>query len=176
MATLLVLTVIGEDRPGLVEAISRTIAGHGGNWLESRMSRLANRFAGILLVSVAEAAAAPLSEALLDLESEGLRITVEASTPDAPVVGYRTVKLELVGQDRLGIIHEISEALARHRVSIDELVTEILSASWSGERLCQISAELRMPRDLDPALLRQDLEDLANEFMVELLLDDSPKS
>ncbi len=176
MATSLVLTVIGVDRPGLVEALSRTVVEHGGNWLKSRMSRLANRFAGILLVSVPETNAAALKTALLALESEGLRIAVEESAPDTTVLTYRTVKLELVGQDRAGIIHEISEVLAQHRVSIDELVTEVQSASWSGETLCQVNTELRVPRDLSTAILRDVLEDIANEFMVEITLDDLPTS
>lgn len=175
MATLLVLTVIGEDRPGLVETISRTVSEHGGSWQESRMARLANRFAGILLVSVPENSAGALSDALQALESEGLRITVESGTAETPAADYRAAKLEIVGHDRDGIIRDISEALSRHRVSIDDLETEICSASWSGDSLCRVKAELRVPSGVDPALLRGDLEDLANEFMVELLLDDSPK-
>lgn len=174
MPTPLVLTVIGEDRPGLVEAISRTISEHGGNWQESRMARLANRFAGILLASVPDPSADALVEALLALKSEGLQITVESGAEESPVVGFRTAKLEIVGHDRQGIIHDVSESLTRHRVSIDDLETEITSASWSGDTLCRLKAELRVPVDLDAALLRADLEDLANEFMVELLLDDSP--
>lgn len=175
MATLLVMTVIGEDRPGLVEAISRTVSEHGGSWQESRMARLANRFAGILLVSVPEASAALLTDALLALKSEGLHVNVEPGIGETPAADYRPAKLEIVGHDRQGIIRDISEALARHRVSIDDLETDVSSASWSGDPLCRVKAELRVPRGLDPAVLRRDLEDLANEFMVELLLDDSPK-
>ncbi len=176
MATPLVLTVIGKDRPGLVETVSRTIAEYEGNWQDSRMARLANRFAGILLVSVPEARAMALTDALLALKAEGLHVAVEAAAAEVPVIDYRGAKLEIVGHDRQGVIHDIAESLARHRVSIDDLETEITSASWSGDSLCHIKAELRVPRDLDPALLRADLESLANEYMVELLLDDSPRT
>ena len=48
--TDLVLTLIGPDRPGLVEAVAEVVAAHGGNWLESRMARLAGKFAGILRI------------------------------------------------------------------------------------------------------------------------------
>ena len=41
MEESLVMTVMGEDRPGLVEALARTVSERGGNWLESRMSHLA---------------------------------------------------------------------------------------------------------------------------------------
>jgi len=173
MASLLVLTAIGEDRPGLVEALSRTVEAHGGNWLESRMSRLANRFAGILLVSVPEVSAAALQAALCGLESEGLKVTVETSAPEAPAVALRTVRLELVGQDRAGIIRQVAEALARHGISIDELVTGVESASWSGETHCRITAELRLPAAVDLDRLRQGLEELANELMVDIAFDEA---
>ena len=48
----LVLTLIGPDRPGLVEAVAQPIAANGGNWLESRMAHLGGKFAGILRVDV----------------------------------------------------------------------------------------------------------------------------
>jgi len=50
----LVLTVIGPDRPGLVESLSQAIAQQEGNWLESRMARMAGQFAGILRVNIEE--------------------------------------------------------------------------------------------------------------------------
>src|SRR4051812_3506563 len=40
----LVMTIIGPDRPGLVELLASLVAEHGGNWLESRMSHLAGQF------------------------------------------------------------------------------------------------------------------------------------
>lgn len=172
MAISLVLTVIGADKPGLVEVLSRTLAAHQANWLESRMSRLASRFAGILLASVPAGNLDALKTALAALEGEGLRIVIEESGADTALREYRTVKLELIGADRAGIVHEISEALARQGVSIDDLVTEVLSASWSGEKLFQAAAELRVPREVATADLRAVLEDLANELMVDIALDE----
>ena len=59
----LVLTVIAKDQPGLVERLAQCVADHGGNWLESRMSRMAGQFAGILRVAVPAKAHAELVEA-----------------------------------------------------------------------------------------------------------------
>ena len=50
--TDLVLTLIGPDRPGLVESLAKRVTAHGGNWVESRMAHLAGQFAGILRVEV----------------------------------------------------------------------------------------------------------------------------
>ena len=80
MDASLVLTILGPDRPGLVEAVSQTIAEHGGSWQESSMARLAGRFAGVLLVSIDEARAEALTTALRGLESAGLSVVVERSS------------------------------------------------------------------------------------------------
>lgn len=176
MMTSLVLTLIGEDRPGLVRALSEQVAALGGNWLESRMARLAGKFAGILLVSVPEANADALAAALRELESQGLRITIEKGIGEVetPVQGYRMLKLDLVGQDRPGIVRDISQALAGRGVSIEELTTEYISGSWSGENLFQAAARLRVPRNVALDELRELLEGLANELMVDIVLDEVP--
>ena len=52
MRTSLVLTIIGDDRPGIVEQLAEEVLDAGANWEESRMARLAGKFAGLLRVSV----------------------------------------------------------------------------------------------------------------------------
>ncbi len=80
----LVLTVIGRDRPGLVSAVSETIAAGGGNWLDTRMASLAGQFAGMLLVAIAPEKADALAESLRKLETKGLRLIIEKSDEPAP--------------------------------------------------------------------------------------------
>jgi len=170
LSVSLVLTLIGEDKPGLVELLSQTVTAHEGNWLESRMSRMAGRFAGILRASVPEASAAALVAALESLESHGLRVVVERSeqrdAEDAP----RRVPLELVGADRPGIIREISRALANRSINVDELLTECSSAPMSGEILFVARASLRIPRGALLDELHDALEEIADELMIELTL------
>src|SRR3954470_8605141 len=95
----LTLTLIARDRPGLVQSLSERIAAAGGNWLESRMARLAGQFAGILLVEVPAAEVERLGAGLQALASEGLRATVERGLGEEPPAPHRTLLLELVGQD-----------------------------------------------------------------------------
>ena len=83
----LILTVIGPDRPGLVRALASAVAARGGSWLESRMARLAGQFAGIVLVEAPDS----LADDLRALESEGLRITVQSASGEAPAAGIRRV-------------------------------------------------------------------------------------
>lgn len=167
----LVLTVIGSDKPGLVEALSQTIADHDGNWLESRMAHLAGRFAGILRVSAPAETIEDLTRALEALGKRGLRVAVERSDTDDDVPSDRLVRLELVGNDRPGIIREVSQALARRKVNVEELATECTSAPMAGGRLFRATAEIRMPEGLTLDDLASELEEIAHDLIVDIHLD-----
>jgi glycine cleavage system regulatory protein len=166
----LVLTLIGPDRPGLVEAVAEPIAAHGGNWLESRMAHLAGQFAGILRVEVPDAKAAALVEALRRLEARGLRITVESEPRPAAPAPRRTLLVDLVGLDRPGIVREISHVLAERGVNIEELVTDRTPAPMSAELLFRSRARVNVPQGLDATELRSRLEKLAQDLMVQVTL------
>ena len=159
----MILTVIGPDRPGLVRALAQTVAAHGGSWLESRMARLSGQFAGIVLVDAEDS----LVPALQALEQEGLRIVVQSGAPVLPAGGERLV-LEVVGNDRPGIVHDIARVLAIHAVNIEELTTSIASGSFSGETLFRATAFVRAPDEAAVAAIRSGLEHLGNEMMVDI--------
>jgi glycine cleavage system regulatory protein len=168
----LVATVIGEDRSGLVESIARAVAAHGGNWVESRMSRLAGRFAGILRVEVPAGRSADLAEALRGLGAAGLTVVVEPSVGGERTGDARRLELELVGQDRPGIVREISGVLVRHGVSVDELATECSSAPESGGALFRATAALHVPASVATGDLRAALERIADDLMVDVVLEE----
>jgi glycine cleavage system regulatory protein len=168
--TSLVLTVIGEDKPGIVEHIADLVLAAGANWEESRMARLAGRFAGILRVDVDSTRAAQLESALRNLESRGLRIVVESGTvvEDTPV---RVIRLEVVGHDRPGIVRDISRVLAERGINIEELETEVTSAPDSGDTLFRARARLAMPPAISIDTLRTLLESLALDLMVDVTVE-----
>jgi glycine cleavage system regulatory protein len=173
MSVSLVVTFSGPDRPGLVEALSRTFFEHGANWDASRMARLGNQFAGVLLASVPEARLDDLKTALNKVAGEGLHVSIAVAEAAAPS-GERSVRLELVGQDRPGVVHEFAEALASHGVSITEMDARTFSASWTGETLFRATVELSVPEGQTLDELQRALERLANEMMIELKLSDAP--
>jgi glycine cleavage system regulatory protein len=156
----------------LVELVSAVVEEHGGDWVESRMSRLAGEFAGILRVSVPAASADALSEGLEGLRSEGLRVVVERGFEDAVEEGH-VILLELIGSDRPGIVHKISEALAARGVNVDELNTECEGAPWSGGTLFKAMARLRAPTALDLDQLRESLEAIAGDLMVDISIGEA---
>lgn len=172
MARALVLTVIGEDRPGLVEALSERIAEHEGNWDESRMARLAGHFAGVVQIHLPESRARGFVDSLPDLAERGLTVSVVDSDWSLVTVDHRrSIRLELVGQDRAGIVRDISSALARLAVSVQDLRTVVESAPMTGEPLFRAVAELAPPDDVDVDRIRSALEALADELMVDVHLE-----
>ena len=170
----LVLTVIGDDRPGLVEKLATAISQHEGNWLESSMSHLSGKFAGIVCVSIADSQLASLKEKLANLP--GLRVTAEESETDPEaesVTGNRRLKLSLVGHDRIGIVREVSQVLAQHSINVESLNTHTASAPMSAAILFHATAELTASPTLDVRVLTADLELLSNDLMVDITLDES---
>jgi glycine cleavage system regulatory protein len=170
----LVLTAIGDDRPGLVEALSRVISTHDGSWAESAMSRLGGKFAGIVRVAVPQQRLAGLRAALAELAA--LRVYVEeTAAPAAPAAGRR-LHFTLVGQDRVGIVREVAQVLARHAVNVEKLTTGTESAAMSGETLFRAEAELLADAAVDADDLRADLERLSHDLIVDITLDEMRRS
>lgn len=168
----LVLTVICDDRPGIVARLSHLLEKHGGNWTDSSMLSLAGKFAGILLAHVPSGQSEALIQELQQLQGEGMQITVHRSTGATASADTRQVVLELLGQDRPGIVRDITAILSRHGVNVLELDSSCESASMSGEMLFKARARLLIPQDLSRDTLRADLEQLANELMVDINLQD----
>ena len=168
MATF-ILTVIGDDRPGLVSALSAPIKAHGASWERSQMSRLAGKFAGIVLVTVDDERHDALVEDLTALEAQGLQIALERTDEPIERESLR-LQLELLGADRPGIVAEISASLAARGVSIEELRTDVRDAPMAGGTLFEASAVLHAPPTTSTEALRSVLEGLADELMVEISL------
>jgi glycine cleavage system regulatory protein len=169
MRESLVLTVIGPDRTGLVEALAERISAAGGNWEASRMAQLAGQFAGILLVTVDRARTDELVASLRGLGGAGLQVTAQPSSGAPPAGGTQQVFLELTGDDRVGIVRDVARILADHGVNVEELESMVLSAPMSGEPLFSARAVLKVPTTVALADLRTALEALASELMVDLV-------
>ncbi len=167
----LVLSVIGDDRPGLVSALSDAVASHGGNWEQSQLAKLAGKFAGIVAVAVPRARADALIAAVTALD--GLLEVSVHETDVLPPAGDESVAqtIALLGSDRPGIVQEISAALNRTGVSITKLTTGTREAPMSGGTLFEARMDVLIPADADTAAIRNDLEAIAAELLVDLDVD-----
>jgi glycine cleavage system regulatory protein len=168
MTTPLVLTFIGRDRPGLVNAIAERIADAGGTWLESRLVRLAGEFAGVVLVAAPQDKFEALAATLAGLEAAGLRVTISPSVPAAAASSKRLIAVSLVGAERPGIVRDVTEALTRLGVNIEEFSSGVEGEPFTGAEMFRASLSIRLPDGLAVDALRKTLERLAAEIMVDL--------
>lgn len=178
-----VFTVLGDDRPGLVDHLSGTVSQHHGNWERSQMARLGGKFAGIVQVSVPDHHADELRTALEALDHPGtldvsVDITIEhtisagAGSGDDIDDGHggRRLVVSLVGTDRPGLVHAVSAAMAEVGANIDELITSTTDAPMSGDPLFEATATVTLPREVDVDALRASIEALADRLMVDIAL------
>ena len=173
MTTPLVLSFVGDDRPGLVNAISDAVAAHGGTWLESRSVRLAGKFAGVVLVRIPDENLIPLESALAKLAPSGLRVSVERGAAAEAQKPARIVSLGILGRERAGIVRDVTQALTRLGVNIEEFASGLEGEPFTGAEMFRAHARLSVPEGLELDDLRKALERLAGEIMVDLAVGDS---
>jgi glycine cleavage system regulatory protein len=163
--TRILLTVMGADRPGLTEALAAAVLEAGGNWLESYLSRLGGKFVGSALVDLSPSGVERLRANLEHSIASGLR--VELVPADEDTDPGEVVELTLTGQDRPGIVHEISAVLARLGANIVELETRTEPSAWSGAEMFRARTRLTLPEGLTHDALQGALEALSGDLMVD---------
>ena len=165
MLIKIILTVIGSDRPGLTEALAGAVLAAGGNWLESRLSRLGGKYVGSVLVELPDDAVEALRSGVAHVDAAGLKVEIVVAGDAAPT-GTR-MDFSLVGQDRAGIVLEVSAVLTRLGVNIEELETGTEDEAWSGNRLFRAEAQLLLPPKVAADDVQAALEAISGEIMVD---------
>lgn len=165
--TTLVLTLVGADRSGLVSAVADVVAAHDGNWERSQLAELAGAFAGVVQVSVPDARTAELRAALAGLDGL-LSIAAHDGVEPSGSGGRRELVVSVLGNDRAGIVRDISAVLHRRGLSIEEMTTETRDAAMYGGRLFEARVVARSPEPDATAAVRADLERLATEIQVDI--------
>lgn len=167
MSATLIISVMADDKPGLVETLARIVNDNHGNWLASQMAQMAGKFAGILQVAVSQDHSAALIAALEALNKQGWKVMVDNSLA-APKVQTQDYRLSVIGNDRPGIVREVSQTLAKNGVNVLKLNTDCESAAMSAEALFKAEILMRMPADFDVDDLASQLENLSNDMMVDI--------
>ena len=163
-----VLTIIGNDKSGLVDGLAKVVKEYDGNWLESRMANLAGKFSGIVLVSINAEKGDAFEVAVGDLQTEtGLSVRATA-IEDIPKEGCHTQSLTLVANDRPGILSELTSILATLGINVEELATDCSPAPMSSHVLFNAKAKISIPDNLTTDQVRAELETLADDLMVEI--------
>lgn len=167
MKSYLIMTILGSDRPGLVNSLADTVAKHGGNWLDSRMARLAGQFAGIVRI---ECPAAAVDGLLHELQTPGIAgLTVQAVREAvAEAVTRQTLVVDVMGNDRPGIVRELSAAIAQAGGNVEELTTGLESAPMSGQPMFRARGVISIPENVAASALTTAIESLGGDLTVDV--------
>jgi glycine cleavage system regulatory protein len=164
-----VLSVSGSDRPGLTEALAAAVLAAGGNWLESHLSQLGGLYVGSVLVEVAADRVEALRAAVRAVDAQGLEVRLAPAVAGPAALG-EALQLRLVGQDRPGIVRQVTAALSGLGVNIEAFETRISAEPHSGAPLFHMEARLRLPAGLDAGEAQAALEAISGEIMVDIAL------
>lgn len=166
MTTRVILSVAGSDRPGLTQTLANAVLAANGNWLESHLSRLGGTYVGSVLVALDPANLAVLEDHIRAVDASGLRVSVvpAGDTPDAQGT---PLWVELVGQDRPGIVREVTTVLSELAVNIERFSTGTENSAHSGELLFRMNALVTIPQDRSADDIQAALEAISGEIMVD---------
>ena len=166
---LLVLSVVGSDRPGLTRALAAAVLSAGGNWLESHLSRLGGLYVGSVLVELAADGADRLRAAVREVDAQGLEVRIAPADAGVAMAG-EAIQFSLVGQDRPGIVNQVSAVLSGLGANIETFDTWIGAEPHSGAALFHMESRIRLPPELDASRVQAALEEISTEIMVDISL------
>ena len=166
MKVSVILMVVGSDRPGLTQSLADAVMAAGGNWLESHLARLGDKYVGSVLVELPGDRLGDLKAAASRIDAIGFKVSILPASDDAARLG-QPLAFELVGRDRPGIVQEVTTALADLSVNIEELETSTEEGAMEGGTLFRARASVLVPEGTDPAVVRGALEGISGEIMVD---------
>jgi len=177
MNKTVICSFIGNDKTGIVELLAKTVSDCSGNWLESSMAKLAGHFAGIIRVSIDEEKVGSLRSALNELAKNGL--SIQLTLPDTESANEclnaasaeRALQLTIIGNDRPGIVYEVSQALVAAKINVVNMQTHLSSAPMSGDSLFHSTMSLTNENELDLDALELQLEKIAERLSIEIDLE-----
>jgi glycine cleavage system transcriptional repressor len=170
MRTQLLITSIGEDRPGIVARLTEVFVANSANLEESRMAILGGEFAAIMLVSAPAEKTPGLEKDLAKLQAEGISAIsrkTEFLNPNR-FQGYASYEISLSGADHEGIVHQVSSFLHDQSINIQSVDTTVVNAPVSGTPLFQMKAHIQVPPAISESQLRKKLNEIADQESVDI--------
>lgn len=161
----LVITIMGKDKPGLVDALAKCIYKHQGNWQGSSFAHMAGLFTGFVEVHVAENQQSELIEALNDITDLSVQSVVAASEHTS---FDTTLSVNIMGNDKTGIVQELTSVLNQFNLNILSFNSTCESAPNWGSLMFKADVVIAVPQSFDDGALQDALEALANDLVVEI--------
>ena len=170
MQRSIVFTFICNDKPGIVDKLSSIIARNDGNWQESRMTKLAGKFTGIVQIGISETGLPSLKQELQQLAANDFSLLFDDITPETAPSPSQQLRLSIVGLDRPGIVREVAQALSEKNINVTKMHSVIESAPMTGEPLFKAEVEVEAPLAVDTDTLHERLDAICSQLDIDISL------
>lgn len=168
----LILTVVSDDKPGIVETLADTVKNHGGNWLESRLTQLAGKFAGVVRIQIEEDQRHALADSLRSLRERGINIIIEGSSPrQGEAEELKEASFHAVGPDRPGIVRELTHIFSDANINVTEMNTRYSSMPYSGDPLFEAEGKVHIPAGVRLHEIQEKLEHVAHNLAIDISIE-----
>lgn len=168
MKSYLVISAIGEDQPGIVNALSNNILNSKCNIEDSRMSVLGGEFAIIILVSGHTDNIESLDKVLPQLQDDlGLIITskrTEQRESSADIQLYSATALSI---DQPGIVYQLAGFFSKQNLNIETLSTDSYAAAHTGTPMFSVDMIIGIPASIDAKRLSDEFIRFCDELNID---------
>jgi len=170
--TFLVISALGEDRPGIVNRLSKVLLDQGCNIEDSRMTVLGGEFAIMLLVEGKWNTLAKVENLLPELERQlGMIIISKRTGERATGKNLLPYGVDVVAMDHPGIVHNLAEFFAERNINIEDMSTSSYAAAHTGTSMFSVRMTVGIPSDLHIAALREEFMDYCDDLNLDAVLE-----
>ena len=168
----LVLSALGEDKPGIIDELSRCVLTCGCNIVDSRMTVLGGDFAILLLVDGNWNNIAKLENQMAQLEERlGLTVIARRTTPREGSKDLLPYGVDVVALDQPGIVHNLASFFAKRQINIQEMITSSYAAAHTGTPMFSVHLTVDIPASLQIAMLRDEFMDFCDSMNIDAVLE-----
>ena len=170
MTTQLVITALGEDRPGIVGALSETLTSRKLNIEDSRMSVLGGEFAVLMLVSGTPSSIEKFVTSIATLEEKLEMKLLVKPTESAAAAVLVPCSVEVVSIDHPGIVQDITGFFSQRHINIVKMDTHCYPAAYTGATMFALNMTIGVPADQSIARLRTEFSMLCDDLNLDASL------
>ena len=171
MNKLLVISALGQDKPGIVKALSKTILDNGGNICDSRMSVLGDEFALVMMVSCSSEVIANIENSMFALQDTvGLTIICKQTAARHAADKRIPYEINIVAMDNPGIVHDVTDFLHDKHVNVEELSTSTYSAPHTGTTMFSLDLSVSLPATLNVSTFKNEFLSFCDELNLDAMI------
>lgn len=170
--TQLVLSALGEDKPGMIDELSRCVLSSGCNISDSRMTVLGGDFAILLLVDGNWNTIAKLEGQIASLEQRlGLSITARRTERKATRRDLLPYGVDVVSMDQPGIVYNLASFFSKRQISIQEMATSSYAAAHTGTPMFSVHLTIDIPASQQISALRDEFMDFCDQLNLDAVME-----